>query len=138
MNADERRYLDERLSSLTTLVNARFLNLDEKLEMIHEQTLKTNEKVAHHEAQIQEALIERARNREEQRQVKEYVEENCDRVENIEKSLEEYRMAIKYPRLFIVGLAFVIILSILTFIESNKRISKAIGLDPTPTEQVEK
>jgi len=131
MSQAEFQLLQEQIKGLTTLVNAQFQGTHERLD-------KINGKVAVHESQIQEALIERAKNREEQRQVKEYVEESCEKVEVIEKSLEEYRMALKYPKLFIIGFAFVIILSILTFIESNKTISKALGIEPTPTEQVEK
>ena len=131
MSQAEFQLLQEQIKGLTTLVNAQFQGTHERLD-------KINGKVAVHESQIQEAFIERAKNREEQKQVKEYVEESCEKVEAIEKSLQEYNMIMKYPKLFIAGLVVVVILSIMTFLENNKTINRAIGLDPTPTEQVEK
>lgn len=129
MSQSEFQLLQEQIKGLTTLVNAQFQSTHERLD-------KINGKVSTHEVQIQEALIERAKNREEQKHVKDYVDKSCNKVDAIEKSLEEYRMALKYPKLLIGALVFVIILSIMTFIESNKKISKAIGLEPPQTEQV--
>jgi len=127
MSQSEFQLLQEQIKGLGHLVNAQF-------ESVHERLDKINGKVAKHDEQIQEALIERAKNREEQKQVKEYVEESCERVEAIEKSLGEYNMIMKYPKLFIAGFVLIVILTLATFIESNPL--KAFYNEPEKTEQV--
>lgn len=45
MTNDERELFDERFKSLTTLMNSQFINVNDKLESIEEQTKKTNGRV---------------------------------------------------------------------------------------------
>lgn len=127
MSQNEFQLLQEQIKSLTSLVNAQF-------EGTHERLDKINGKVAKHDEQIQEALIERAKNREEQKQVKESAQENCARISVVEKSLQEYNMIMKYPKLFVAGFIVVLVLTFLTFIDSNKTVGKALGLEPQKTE----
>ena len=48
MTKDERELFDEKIKGLSTLINARFTNVDEKLEDIHKEQLRTNGNVKRH------------------------------------------------------------------------------------------
>jgi glutaredoxin-related protein len=71
---------------------------------IKEQLTRLNGKVAEHEKQISAALIERAQNREHQNTVEHIVMNTKQKVTKIEDNLQEYNMAKKYPKLFVVGM----------------------------------
>lgn len=115
MSQTEFQLLQEQLKGMTTLMNSQFLGVNERLD-------KINGKVAHHEEQINEALVERARNREEQKHVIEGHILNCPqsaKLEKITKDLEDVNFLMKHPKLFISGLVFIIILTLATFLENN-------------------
>jgi uncharacterized protein YPO0396 len=119
MSQNEYALLNEQINGLTKLVNARFENIDEKLEQIHTEAKRTNGRVTKTEEQIQSALVEREGNREHQKQIAKLVTDNCSEITQIKNSLQEYGMFMKYPKLFVAGLVVVVILTLAVFMESN-------------------
>lgn len=115
MTAQEYALIQEKLNGMTTLMNSQF-------EAVHERLDKINGKVGKHEEQIQEVLIERAENRESQRQYAKILNDNCQEVSKMKHSLQEYNMIMKYPKLFIGTLFIVLIMTLATFIEKNDTI----------------
>lgn len=115
MSQSEYQLLQEQIKGLTTLVNAQFQGTHDRLD-------KINGKVAKHEEQITEALIERAKNREEQKHIVEGHVLNCpqaSKIEKLEKNLEDVNFFIRHPKLFIAGMAVIIILLLGTFLEND-------------------
>jgi len=81
MENSEFQLLSQQITALQTMTHAQFINVNDRLD-------KINGKVAHHEEQITEALIERAQNREQQRNQANVHVINCPvkpRVEALEK-----------------------------------------------------
>jgi len=115
MSAQEYALIQEKLNGMTTLINSQF-------EAVHERLDKINGKVAKHEEQINQALIERAENREKQRQYAKIIEANCQEVTRMKNSLQEYNMIMKYPKIFIGTLLIVLIMTLATFVEKNDTI----------------
>ena len=115
MSAQEYALIQEKLNGMTTLMNSQF-------EAVHERLDKINGKVAKHEEQIQEVLIERAENREKQHQYNKIIENNCQEVTRMKNSLQEYNMIMKYPKIFIGTLLIVLIMTLATFVEKNDTI----------------
>jgi len=115
MTAQEYALIQEKLNGMTTLMNSQF-------EAVHERLDKINGKVAKHEEQIQEVLIERAENREKQHQYNKIIENNCQEVTRMKNSLQEYNMIMKYPKIFIGTLLIVLIMTLATFVEKNDTI----------------
>jgi hypothetical protein len=112
MSALEYTALQEQIKGLTTLVNAHFQNVHERLD-------KINGSVGEHEQKIQEALIERAQNREEQRH---HITTLCEckyKLEKIEKNMEDLGFSIRHPKLFVAILVTIVILTLGTFIDNN-------------------
>ena len=112
MTAQEYALIQEKLNGMTTLMNSQF-------EAVHERLDKINGKVAKHEEQINQALIERAENREKQRQYNKIINDNCQEVTRMKNSLQEYNMIMKYPKIFIGTLLIVLIMTLATFVEKN-------------------
>lgn len=112
MSAQEYALIQEKLNGMTTLMNSQF-------EAVHDRLDKINGKVGKHEEQIQEVLIERATNREKQRQYAKIIEANCQEVTRMKNSLQEYNMIMKYPKIFIGTLLIVLIMTLATFVEKN-------------------
>lgn len=112
MSASEFALLQEQIKGLTTLVNAQFMATHERLD-------KINGHVGEHEEKIQEALIERARNRQEQKQHVETLCECKEKLGRIEKSMEDLGFFIRHPKLFIAGLVVIIALSLGSFLTNN-------------------
>ena len=115
MTAQEYALIQEKLNGMTTLMNSQF-------EAVHERLDKINGKVAKHEEQIQEVLIERAENREKRHQYNKIIENNCQEVTRMKNSLQEYNMIMKYPKIFIGTLLIVLITTLATFVEKNDTI----------------
>jgi hypothetical protein len=109
----ELKLIDEKFSGLTKLVNAQFGAVDTKLEMIHEQTKKTNGRVT----ELEDAFYTD----------KEYVHHVIDtrvtdcpnvkiiagaytKIDTLEKSLEDVSFFIRHPKLAVAILTgFVVI-----------------------------
>lgn len=118
-------YLDEKFKSLTTLMNARFENQDDKLEAIHIEAKRTNGRVNKLE------------------DFKDYTQRTIDtrvtdcpnvkRFERIEKSIEDIAFINRHPKLFLAGLVILVILTLATFIESNPL--RVFSKQPAQTEQ---
>ena len=115
MTAQEYALIQEKLNGMTTLMNSQF-------EAVHERLDKINGKVAKHEEQINQVLIERAENREKQRQYNKIINDNCQEVTRMKNSLQEYNMIMKYPKIFIGTLLIVLIMTLATFVEKNDTI----------------
>jgi len=78
------------------LLNEKFAHVNEKLELIHEQTLKTNGRV--------NALEVRVNFLEKEEAVHVLKCPNVAKIEQVNEELMEYRMMKKYPKAFIVML----------------------------------
>lgn len=145
MSADEIGIVSEQIKGLTTLINAQFLEVHERLD-------KINGKVGKHDDQITEVLIERAKNREEQKNIVPNHIATCplngkvndientvdgfkdckDKINVIEKSLEDVNFFMRHPKLFIAGLSIVVILTVATFLNNNP--FKVFDREPVKTE----
>ena len=111
----EYKVLIEQIKGLTTLVNARFTETHERLD-------KINGKVAKHEDQITETLIERARNREEQKNIVTNHILTCPvskDLSGLKKTLDDLNFFIRHPKLFIGILVTIVLLTLATFLENN-------------------
>ena len=118
MTKPEIDLIDEKFKGLTTLMNAQFQNIHERLDEIKEQTTKTNGRVTQLEKQDLTHVL------------------RCPqtaKIDQINKDLEDYRFIIKYPKVFIAGLVVVVLLTLATFIESKP--FKFLVKEPTQTEQ---
>lgn len=131
--------LSEQLKGLTTLINAQFIEVHTRLD-------KINGKVGKHEEQINEVLIERARNREEQKNMVpnhiancplngklKNLEDDIEKIENIvtgldackkkidtiETSLQDVNFYMRHPKLFVAGIVIVVLLTAATFLTNN-------------------
>lgn len=127
MSTQEFNLITEQLKGMTTLMNSQFQNVHERLD-------KINGKVAHHEEQINQALVERAQNREEQRH---YIGEICEcknKLIHIENKLEDLNFMMRHPKIFIAGLVLMVILTLGTFISNNPL--QVFTPQPTQTEQL--
>ena len=134
MSAQEYALIQEQLSSMTKLLNARFENMDEKLEQIHTEAKKTNgriTKLEDHREYVNHVIDTRSMNCP---NVK-VMQDNSKELTKIKESLAEYNMFLKYPKLILSGFVLVIILTIATFIEKNDTIKNFI--EKHKTEQVQ-
>ena len=118
MTKDERELIDEKFRSLATLMNARFENIDDKLDAIHIQAIKTNGRVTKLE-EHREGF---------QRYVDTHpvacpqlskMEKTDAKIDKLEEKLEDIFFFIKHPKLFIAGFVIVVILSLATFLSNN-------------------
>ena len=79
MSQTEFQLLQEQIKGVTTLMNAQFLGVNDRLD-------KINGKVQKHDEAIQQALIERSSNRQKQEDYFREIEDLDDRVSNIEQT----------------------------------------------------
>lgn len=85
-----------------------------EMEHIGDRLDKINGSVGRHEAQISEALTERATNREHQKQVETKVDKALCKAEQTEDDLLEYKVVKKYPKfslaaMFLFGACLVLL-----------------------------
>jgi hypothetical protein len=130
---NEYMILSEQLKGLTTLINAQFLEVHDRLD-------KINGKVAKHDDQIIEILIEKAVNKQEQKTIVSEHILTCpvSKDLNILKgTLEDLNFFVRHPKLFIGILVVIVILTLGIFIESNplKVFVKDTSTITTPIEQ---
>lgn len=98
MNKAEKDFMVEKFTTLTTLVNAHFLTVDERLGQIETQTKLTNGRVNELEkADIQHLL-------------------DCPampKIDEINESLAEYKLFKKYPKIgvAVLGMGLLIVLA---------------------------
>ena len=134
----EYKVLSEQIRGLTTLINAQFLEVHERLD-------KINGKVAKHDEQITEALIERARNRQEQKAIIPEHILTCPVSRDIidfkkdfsafKKTLEDLNFFVRHPKLFIGTLVVIVILTLATFLENSPLKIFSKYTTPTTIEQ---
>ena len=129
MTPDERELFDEKLKGIVTLINARFENVDTKLDQIHTEAKRTNSRVTHLEEYKEYAQGVIAT-----RVTQDMVQACHTKIENMEKSLEDVKFFTRHPKLFVAGFVLIVILTLATFIESNPL--KAFYNEPEKTEQV--
>jgi chromosome segregation ATPase len=141
--------MDERFKNLITLVNAQFDNVNDKLEQIHEEAKRTNNRVNHLEEQRDKYLETRvstgmlidmanevkdlrAELDESVKWTHTYVERRAidcpvvddikeckNKIVTIEKDLTDVNFVIRHPKLFIAALVVITLLTLATFLESN-------------------
>jgi len=90
--------------------------LKRDIESCNNQLIRINGRVGKHDDQIQEALIERSKNREHQADVEKNLNSLCDKVNATEKELLEYRFVRTYPRVFIIGAGIFFVSAIVLFL----------------------
>lgn len=104
LTPEERELFEEKFKGLERLMTTKFDNLEEKLERIETQTTKTNGRVGELERKELTHTL------------------NCPQAPKIQKindDLAEYRMIMKYPKLFVAGFVVVVILTLGTFLANN-------------------
>jgi hypothetical protein len=109
MTKDERELLDEKFKGLTTLVNAQFTNVHERLDKIEAQTSKTNGRVTELEKKELTHIL------------------NCPQTEKINiinEELTEYKMFKKYPKIGLAIVAAAVILFLITTFDSIEKVKK--------------
>jgi hypothetical protein len=109
MTKDERELLEEKFRGLTSLMNAQFTNIHERLDKIEVQTTKTNGRVTDLEKKELTHI------------------QMCPQTEKIEKineELAEYKMLKKYPKIGLAIVAAAVIFFLITTIESIERLKK--------------
>lgn len=131
MSADELKYIEEKFKGLTSLMNARFENVDDKLDEINKHVQVTNGRVTELEKKEREyAHIVDTRHI------------NCpnlnlmnschDKIEKMDEKLQDLNFFLRHPKLFIAGMTVVIILTLATFLNDNPL--KAFQKEPPKTE----
>ena len=98
---DYRLYLEEKFSGLSSHINAQFENVHERLDVIKEQTTKTNSRVNHLEDDV-DILRDKL--------VAHPVE--CSKAKDIDtlkEDLIEYKFIKRYPKLTIILITFFVI-----------------------------
>lgn len=111
-------YLEERFAGLTTLINARFENVDDKLEAVHEEAKRTNHRVTkleEFEDETKQYMLSRVT--------------DCPHLDEIHSlnnkheglldSLRDINFFVRHPKLFIGMLVVIVLLTLATFLENN-------------------
>lgn len=102
MTKDEKELIDEKFKGLHTLLNARFENIDDRLDRIETQTTKTNGRVNELEKKELTHIMTCPQTK---------------KIEDINTRLEDVYFVLKYPKLFISGVVISAILTFFTFIK---------------------
>jgi len=95
---DYRMYLEEKFEGMIKLIDAQFYNMHDKLEAIEKQTTKTNSRVNKLE----------------------------DKMECVEKDLEEYHFVKKYPKLIVGAVAVMVVIALFTFYGMTKSVNNKV------------
>ena len=110
MSKQELELIDEKFKGLASLINARFENVEDRLERIEGQTTKTNGRVTsleHKElTHIQSCPV-------------------APKVEKINEELAEYKMFKKYPKIGLAIVAAAVLIFLITTFESIEKVKKA-------------
>lgn len=109
--------LHEEIVGLKNLMETQFKGINDRLD-------KINGRVGKNEDKVNDILIERARYVEEQKNVLATHCATCpnnQKIEDIKTNFQDVSFFIRHPNLFIGGLAIVVILSIMTLLENNKK-----------------
>jgi len=122
MTKEEKELFNEKFAGLHSLINARFENVEDRLERIENQTTKTNGRVTSLEEKELTHIITCP---------------NVPKIEKLNEELAEYKMIKKYPKLGIAVIAGAVLIFIATtfagiekakknFTEENQAIVKEL------------
>jgi len=121
--------LREEILGLKTLIEIQFKGINERLD-------KINGRVGKNEDKVNDMLIERARYTEEQKNIVNLHYINCPnskKLDEINTKYEDVSFFVRHPNLFVGGMVVVVVITLLTFFESNKTVQGLIN--PHKTEQ---
>lgn len=110
MTKDERELFDEKFKGLTSLINARFENVEDRLVRIEAQTTKTNGRVSELEQKELTHIITCP---------------NVPKIEKINEDLAEYKMFKKYPKMGLAIIAAAVIMFLITTFNSIEKVKRA-------------
>jgi len=106
MTKDDREYLNERFDVFGKLINAQFLNVNERLERIETQTTKTDGRISSNENKIIDL---------EKKDLTHILDcPMAPKIEKINEELSEYRLFLKHPKLGIAVIAGAVLFFIAT------------------------
>jgi hypothetical protein len=126
MSETEYSVLIERMNGLTTLINSQSTATHDLLGEVNKRLDKINGKVNKHEDQITEALIERAKNRQEQKTQSEVHYSQCPNTPRIQELETKYRIGISKKQLVVAIVAFVVSLTSIAY--SSIKINEAVRM----------
>lgn len=110
--------LDEKFKAQNTLINAQFGGLNDTLKLIHEEAKKTNSRINKLEEykDYAQGVIDK-------RPVEcpnlKKMNATEDRIEKLEKKLEDAMFFVRHPKLFIGIIVFFVIMSLATFLKDG-------------------
>jgi hypothetical protein len=115
--------LHSELLGIKNLVETQFDGINQRLD-------KINGRVGKNEDKVNDILIERARYTEEQKNTVNLHYINCPnnkKLDEINTKFEDVSFFVRHPKLFIGGMVVIIILTLMTFFDSNKMIQGLIN-----------
>lgn len=132
MSKQELELIEEKFKGLASLINARFENVEDRLDEIKTHVERTNGRVTELEKKEREyAHIVDTRHI------------NCpnlnlmnschDKIEKMDEKLQDLNFFLRHPKLFIAGMTVIILLTLVTFLNNNPL--KAFQKEPPKTEQ---
>lgn len=128
-------YLEERFKGLTTLINARFESVDDKLDEVHDEAKRTNSRVTKLEEFKDEAKVYMNTRITDCPHLGE-INKLHDKHEGLLDSLKDINFFVRHPKLFIGTLVVIVILTLAVFLENNPLQHLRDLVSPTQTEQV--
>lgn len=109
MTKDDKEYLNERFDAFGKLINANFLNVNERLDRIEEQTKKTNGRVTELEQKELTHIITCP---------------NVSKIEKINEELTEYKMFKRYPKIGLAIIAAAVLMFLITTFNSIEKVKQ--------------
>lgn len=118
MTINEMKFLEERISGLTTLMNARFESMLDKLDEIDNKIQYINEKIETIEKTnliLQHQIDTKHINC----PVRDDLYDCEEKVDNIEEKIQDINFFIRHPKLIVVAVTVITILTLMTFLSNN-------------------
>jgi hypothetical protein len=109
MSKQELDLIEEKFKGLASLINARFENVEDRLDRIEEQTKKTNGRVTELEQKELTHIITCP---------------NVPKIEKINEELTEYKMFKKYPKIGLAIIAAAILMFLITTFNSIEKVKQ--------------
>jgi hypothetical protein len=115
---DYRKYLEEKFNGFHSLMDAQFIIVNDKLELIHNEAKKTNGRINKLEEykDYAQKVIDR---RPTECPNLEKMNKTEDRIEILEKKLEDAMFFVRHPKLFIGVIVFFVLMSLATFLKDG-------------------
>ena len=123
--------INEKFSGLSSLINAHFSNVNDKLEAIEKQTVKTNGRVT----ELEDAHYSL------EKRVDHYIDTRVaecpqlSRIQKIETDLTDAAFFFRHPKLFVAILVVIVILTLGTLVSNDPL--DVFKKEPAQIEQVE-